>query len=637
MGESKKIKGKVLHKHEVEAIWNYANYIPEEGEIVIYDAEYDEEGQIVKPPRQKVGDGTHYVRDLPFSGGIGSDDTKVTDMFIMDQKMLEKYGDGENYINDDYYFSKTNWEFLQRFNRVYTQTYSGENGLFVSDENKGQYTLKVYSRYGYDTNPRCPWMKKTDWTGEGKPTDNDYPLMGSLVERRPDGHVKVPTTFDEVEEKDKNALAASKLYVDSKINEEFVKRPTGLYMYEVPYGAHVFEGAKIENIVESADKKTEHYDIIRGDLTFQYDRTSTQAPSSEMVITKMEYGKSCLHFHKDSFDYGSQPWLSIIRPEKVMKYLVFQAKVKFENFEKSLDDNSVQLRWYYKENRFDKTFTPAFRFDESGEILFGRGQLSEGTKQIGAVQGEWLIIKTVLYFDEEEKICASYYANDKLLYDDLYHTSPPSKDLGQFAIKFIPDTKTCGDIYLDDVYFSTGDTTELIPATEGLQRQISELEKRVNQGVLAYEISSDGTYYLVAGKGTIEGNKIVIPSQYKGLPVTKIKDNAFLNNPEITSFTIGRNVDYIGYGNLDAVTDLQELHFDQSYTKEEFQHKFGGSEGYWQWNGGYISFIWIGEQRGSEWFTIDPLYNYANLYKEELEGFYINMTGYEPSMSITIW
>lgn len=67
MGESKKIKGKVLHKHEVEEIWDYANYTPGAGEIVIYDAEYDEDGQIVKPARQKIGDGKSLVRDLPFS------------------------------------------------------------------------------------------------------------------------------------------------------------------------------------------------------------------------------------------------------------------------------------------------------------------------------------------------------------------------------------------------------------------------------------------------------------------------------------------------------------------------------------------------------------------------------------------
>ena len=70
MGQKKikKVSGKVLFKHETELIWDYSNdgagvnYIPEQGEKVIYDP--DEQHPY---PRVKYGDGEHIVKDLPFA------------------------------------------------------------------------------------------------------------------------------------------------------------------------------------------------------------------------------------------------------------------------------------------------------------------------------------------------------------------------------------------------------------------------------------------------------------------------------------------------------------------------------------------------------------------------------------------
>lgn len=64
MGETKekKLKAKVLHKHETAADWELSNYIPDVGELVFYepDEEYDY-------TRQKNGDGIHKVSELPFN------------------------------------------------------------------------------------------------------------------------------------------------------------------------------------------------------------------------------------------------------------------------------------------------------------------------------------------------------------------------------------------------------------------------------------------------------------------------------------------------------------------------------------------------------------------------------------------
>ena len=62
MGE-KRVKGKAIPKHETEADWLQSAYIPEQGEIVVYDADATH-----TKARQKIGDGIKTVKDLPFSG-----------------------------------------------------------------------------------------------------------------------------------------------------------------------------------------------------------------------------------------------------------------------------------------------------------------------------------------------------------------------------------------------------------------------------------------------------------------------------------------------------------------------------------------------------------------------------------------
>ena len=61
---------------------------------------------------------------------------------------------------------------------------------------------------------------------------------------------------------------------------------------------------------------------------------------------------------------------------------------------------------------------------------------------------------------------------------------------------------------------------------------------------LAYELSADGTYYIVTGRGTVTSSEIVIPDTYQGKPVREIGRNA-LNHSDIKSITVGGNIVYI--------------------------------------------------------------------------------------------
>lgn len=60
---NKQIVGRVQHKHDIEANWLKAeNFIPLEGELIIYDADNNNSA-----PRFKVGDGETVVSALPFT------------------------------------------------------------------------------------------------------------------------------------------------------------------------------------------------------------------------------------------------------------------------------------------------------------------------------------------------------------------------------------------------------------------------------------------------------------------------------------------------------------------------------------------------------------------------------------------
>lgn len=84
--ENRKIPRGVINRHDFECNWKKAtNFIPSDGEIIIYSAEVTADGTILdglndelrgrpaeKNARYKTGDGTTKVNDLPFQGeGVG--------------------------------------------------------------------------------------------------------------------------------------------------------------------------------------------------------------------------------------------------------------------------------------------------------------------------------------------------------------------------------------------------------------------------------------------------------------------------------------------------------------------------------------------------------------------------------------
>lgn len=86
---------------------------------------------------------------------------------------------------------------------------------------------------------------------------------------------------------------------------------------------------------------------------------------------------------------------------------------------------------------------------------------------------------------------------------------------------------------------------------------------------LKYTLSSDGQSYILSGIGTCTDTMLIIPLEYKGLPVTEIADSAFNGNTRIQSVSIGVNITHIGESAFESCTSLTEVYVPKSIKKIE--------------------------------------------------------------------
>lgn len=125
MSNDKQIKTRIINKHDLEANWNAATFIPKQGELIIYDVEVDADGNTLALPqdrtvpytyeRLKIGDGIHIVKDLQFTneaalegyaliGSESDDDRELTIYGVRDfatRAAEEVVGDANDAENDN--------------------------------------------------------------------------------------------------------------------------------------------------------------------------------------------------------------------------------------------------------------------------------------------------------------------------------------------------------------------------------------------------------------------------------------------------------------------------------------------------------------------------------------------------------
>ena len=112
-----------------------------------------------------------------------------------------------------------------------------------------------------------------------------------------------------------------------------------------------------------------------------------------------------------------------------------------------------------------------------------------------------------------------------------------------------------------DGYFWHFDTDGVTPVSWGN-------EPNYSYG-LAYSLNSDGKGYTVVGIGDCIDKDLIIPSTYKGLPVTAIGEIAFNGNTDITYVLIDRAVTSIGQGAFNLCSSLINVYYNG--TKEEWE------------------------------------------------------------------
>ena len=92
-------------------------------------------------------------------------------------------------------------------------------------------------------------------------------------------------------------------------------------------------------------------------------------------------------------------------------------------------------------------------------------------------------------------------------------------------------------------------------------------EYEIEPEELEFELNDEGTGYIVTDMGTYQGTEVVIPAEYKGLPVVAIDSNAFAYELEITSIVIPNTVTYIDHYAFANCTSLQSIVIPNSVTE----------------------------------------------------------------------
>ncbi len=77
---------------------------------------------------------------------------------------------------------------------------------------------------------------------------------------------------------------------------------------------------------------------------------------------------------------------------------------------------------------------------------------------------------------------------------------------------------------------------------------------------LKFTLGDDGSSYILSGIGSYTDASLIIPSEYNGLPVTHIAEQAFLGNTGITSVTVPSSIINIGNAAFKECTNIQTVY-----------------------------------------------------------------------------
>ena len=116
------------------------------------------------------------------------------------------------------------------------------------------------------------------------------------------------------------------------------------------------------------------------------------------------------------------------------------------------------------------------------------------------------------------------------------------------------DCVSCGRVEVDKTPKSNN--THIF--SNGKCKDCGATEEKPSEG-LEYELTNNSTQYRVIGIGTCADEKVVIPSEYNGLPVTSIYGDSFYGCETIKSVVIPDSVSWIGSSVFERCTSLETV------------------------------------------------------------------------------
>ena len=76
-----------------------------------------------------------------------------------------------------------------------------------------------------------------------------------------------------------------------------------------------------------------------------------------------------------------------------------------------------------------------------------------------------------------------------------------------------------------------------------------------------YQLSNDNSYYILAGKGDVDEEEIIIPTSYEGKPIKEIGPLAFRNMNNVKKITIQSNIKTIGVGVFYNISEQYDVYY----------------------------------------------------------------------------